>query len=196
MPETTVDFRAPPPSPVASGRRSFVTNNEFLTEFLETSLRVPDLVLPDKIFPKQINDETPPKVDFVALCFHEDEDLIDIVSDSIARLGCFQLINHGISPGIVAAAVEVAGGIFMVPPEMRDAVTRSPEKPRGFEGHHDEVEEEEEGRELNEEFIWCKNDEELKLKLEGIWPIGYPNFRYSDFFFHIRIILFFHGNKV
>jgi len=182
MPETTVDFRAPPPSPVASGRRSTVTNNEFLTEFLETSLRVPDLVLPDKIFPKQINDETPPKVDFVALCFHEDEDLIDIVSDSIARFGCFQLINHGISPGIVAAAVEVAGGIFTVPPEMRDAVTRSPEKPRGFEEYHDEVEEEEEVKELNEEFIWCKNDEELKLKLEGIWPIGYPNFRYFEFY--------------
>lgn len=194
MPETTVDFRAPPPSPVASGRRSTVTNNEFLTEFLETSLRVPDLVLPDKIFPKQINDETPPKVDFVALCFHEDEDLIDVVLESIARFGCFQLINHGISPGIVAAAVEVAGGIFTVPPDMRDAVTRSPEKPRGFEEHDDEVEEKE-GRELNEEFIWCKNDEELKLKLEGIWPIGYPNFRYFESFCIFPLFCFFR-NKV
>ncbi|WJX86246.1 non-hem dioxygenase in morphine synthesis N-terminal [Trifolium repens] len=172
MPETSVNFRAPPPSPVASGRRSTVTNNEFLTEFLETSLRVPDLVLPDKIFPKQINHETPPKIDFVSLCFHKDEDLINVVSDSIARFGCFQLLNHGISQQLMAAAIEAAGGIFLVPPGKRDAVTRSPEKLRGFEEY---PEGDEEGSELNEEFIWRK-DEELKLKMEGIWPIGYPNF--------------------
>jgi hypothetical protein len=182
MPETSVNFRAPPPSPVASGRRSTVTNNEFLTEFLETSLRVPDLVLPDKIFPKQINHETPPKIDFVSLCFHKDEDLINVVSDSIARFGCFQLLNHGISQQLMAAAIEAAGGIFLVPPGKRDAVTRSPEKLWGFEEYR---EGEEEGSELNEEFIWRK-DEELKLKMEGIWPIGYPNFRYKYF-----IIIFF-----
>jgi hypothetical protein len=182
MPETSVNFRAPPPSPVASGRRSTVTNNEFLTEFLETSLRVPDLVLPDKIFPKQINHETPPKIDFVSLCFHKDEDLINVVSDSIARFGCFQLLNHGISQQLMAAAIEAAGGIFLVPPGKRDAVTRSPEKLRGFEEY---PEGDEEGSELNEEFIWRK-DEELKLKMEGIWPIGYPNFRYKYF-----IIIFF-----
>ncbi|CAK8560247.1 unnamed protein product [Lathyrus sativus] len=172
MPEIPVDFRAPPPSPVASGRRSTVTNNEFLTEFLETSLRVPDLVLPDKIFPKQSHHETPPKVDFVSLCFHEEEDLIDVVSDSIANFGCIQLINHGISPQLMAAAVGAARGIFLLPPGERDVVSRSPEKLWGFEVYH---EGENEGSELNEEFIWCK-DEELKLKLEGIWPIGYPNF--------------------
>lgn len=180
MPETTVDFRAPPPSPVASSRRSSVTNDEFLTEFLEASLRVPNLVLPDKIFPKQKHHETPPKVDFVSLCFHEDEALRDVVLDSMARTGCFQLLNHGIPPQLVAAAADAAGGIFLIPSGKRAAVTRSLEKPWGFEEYHAGEEEEEElGSELSEEFVWC-NDEELTLKMEGIWPIGYPKFRYIN----------------
>ncbi|KAF2301168.1 hypothetical protein GH714_020601 [Hevea brasiliensis] len=67
MPENPIDFRAPPPSPIASGRRSSVANDDVLTEFLEHSLRVPDLVLPDKIFPRQKIVETPPRIDFQSL---------------------------------------------------------------------------------------------------------------------------------
>ncbi|XP_027337302.1 1-aminocyclopropane-1-carboxylate oxidase [Abrus precatorius] len=174
MPEIPVDFRAPPPSPVASGRRSSVTNDEVLTEFLEASLRVPDLVLPDKIFPKQKLLETPPKVDFVSLCFHRDDALRDIVSDSLTTLGCFQLLNHGIPLQLMASVADAAAGIFQIPPDKRSPATRSPEKPWGFEEYH-AGEEEEVGSGLNEEFVWC-NDNELKLKMEGIWPIGYPNF--------------------
>ncbi|TKY64447.1 Gibberellin 2-beta-dioxygenase 2 [Spatholobus suberectus] len=171
MPEIPVDFRAPPPSPVASGRRSTFTNDDVLTEFLEASLRVPDLVLPDKIFPKQKHLEAPPEVDFVALCFHSDDALRDVASDALARIGCFQLLNHGIPPQLIAAAAEAAAGVFRVPPAKRMAATRSPEKPWGFEEYH-AGEEEGEG---SEEFVWC-NDNELKSKMEGIWPIGYPNF--------------------
>ncbi|KAG5021366.1 hypothetical protein JHK85_017708 [Glycine max] len=171
MPEITVDFRAPPPSPVASGRRSTVTNDDVLTEFLEASLRVPDLVLPDKIFPKQKQLEAPPEVDFVSLCFHCDDALRDVVSDSLARLGCFQLLNHGIPLQLMAAVAEAAGGIFEVPPTNRASATRSPEKPWGFEEYHAG----EEVGDGSEEFVWC-NDNELNSKMEGIWPIGYPNF--------------------
>lgn len=176
MREINVDFRAPPPSPVASGRKSSFANDDVLTDFLETSLHVPDLVLPDKIFPKQNQQETPPKVDFVSLCFHEDDDLCDVVLDSMARIGCFQLLNHGISTQVMAAATDAAKGIFLVPPVERVIATRSPEKPWGFEEYHTGEENEEQGNELNEEFVWC-NYEELKLKMERIWPIGYPNFR-------------------
>lgn len=171
MPELTVDFRAPPPSPVASGRRSTFTNDDVLTDFLETSLRVPDLVLPDKIFPKQNHLHAPPQVDFVSLCFHHDEALRGAVSDALARIGCFQLLNHGIPPQLMATTAEAAAGVFQVPAEMRLSAKRSPEKPWGFEEYH-AGEEEEEG---SEEFVWC-NEEELKSKMEGIWPIGYPNF--------------------
>ncbi|KAG5016227.1 hypothetical protein JHK85_022363 [Glycine max] len=171
MPDITVDFRAPPPSPVASGRSSTVTNDDVLTEFLEASLRVPDLVLPDKIFPKQNHLEAPPEVDFVSLCFHCDDALRDIVSDSLARIGCFQLLNHGIPLQLMTAVAEAAAGIFQVPPANRVSATRSPEKPWGFEEYH-AGEEEGDG---SEEFVWC-NDHELKSKMDGIWPIGYPNF--------------------
>lgn len=78
-------------------------------------------------------------------------------------------MNHGI-PQEVAAAAKV---VFTVAPAERAAVTRSPpEKAWGFEENHWE----EDGSELNEEFVWCR-DQELKLKMEGIQPIGYSNFR-------------------
>ncbi|XP_057736240.1 1-aminocyclopropane-1-carboxylate oxidase 1 [Arachis stenosperma] len=174
MPEAVVDFRAPPPSPVASGRRSSVTNDEVLTEFLESSLRVPDLVLPDKFFPKQKLLETPPKVDFVSLCFHRDEAECDAVLDAMAKIGCFQLMNHGIPRELVVSAAEAAAGVFGVPPVKREALMRSPEKPWGYEEYHG-GEEEEEVSEMCEEFVWCREDE-LKLNMEGISPIAYPNF--------------------
>ncbi|KAJ7963068.1 1-aminocyclopropane-1-carboxylate oxidase 3 [Quillaja saponaria] len=172
MPEIPIDFRAPPPSPVASGRRSCVTNEDVLTEFLETSLRVPDLFLPDKFFPKQKYTETPPKIDFQLLSVSdEDHTVSNIILDSIARIGCLQLVNHGIADEQIRSAVVAATGIFQVPSEKRVAVMRSSEKQYGFDEEHGE----EEGSELNEEFVWCRDDG-LKLKMEGIWPIGYSNF--------------------
>ncbi|XP_028783606.1 1-aminocyclopropane-1-carboxylate oxidase 4-like [Neltuma alba] len=175
IPDIPIDFRAPPPSPIASGRRSSFANDDVLTEFLETSLRVPDLILPDKIFPKQNCLETPPKVDFRSLCSdHEDyvASSSDVVSDSMARIGCFQLVNHGVPRELMASSREVAQAIFQVPPEKRATVTRSPpEKPWGFEEYHSE----EDGSELSEEFVWCR-DHDLKLKMEGISPVGYSKF--------------------
>ncbi|KAF7814225.1 1-aminocyclopropane-1-carboxylate oxidase [Senna tora] len=171
-PEIPVDFRAPPPSPIASGRRSSFTNDDVLTSFLENSLRVPDLILPDKIFPKQRTLETPPKLDLRSLCSDRDIAADDVVSDSMARIGCFQIVNHGIPREVMDSSREAAKAIFEVSPEKRAAVTRSPpEKPWGFEEFHWE----EDGSELSEEFVWCR-DRELELKMEGIWPIGYSNF--------------------
>ncbi|KAK4267407.1 hypothetical protein QN277_024193 [Acacia crassicarpa] len=175
IPEIPIDFRAPPPSPIASGRRSSFANDDVLTEFLQTSLRVPDLILPDKIFPRQKFLETPPKVDFRSLCSDDHEDAASssqVVSDSLARIGCFQLVNHGVPRELMTSSREAARAIFQVSPEERAAVTRSPpEKPWGFEEYHSE----EDGSELSEEFVWCR-DHDLKLKMEGILPIGYSEF--------------------
>ncbi|XP_054785003.1 1-aminocyclopropane-1-carboxylate oxidase 1 [Prosopis cineraria] len=175
IPDIPIDFRAPPPSPIASGRRSSFANDDVLTEFLETSLRVPDLILPDKIFPKQNCLETPPKVDFRSLCSDHDDaaSLSDVVSDSLARIGCFQLVNHGVPRELMTSTREVAArAIFQVSPEKRATVTRSPpEKPWGFEEYHSD----EDGSELSEEFVWCR-DHDLKLKMEGISQIGYSKF--------------------
>ncbi|TYJ46647.1 hypothetical protein E1A91_A02G133500v1 [Gossypium mustelinum] len=169
VPENPFEFRAPPPSPVASARRSCVTNDEVLSEFLQHSLRVPDLILPDKVFPRQKFIDNPPKIDFQALNSMQTETLPKIL-DSIATIGCFQLVNYGIPVESIRSALTAAAGIFQLPPQKRTAVTRSPEKLYGFE----EVHEEDEG-EVSEEFVWCKA-KALELAMEGIWPVGYSNF--------------------
>lgn len=171
--ENPIDFRAPPPSPVASGRRSSLTNDDVITEFLQHSLHVPNLILPDKFFPKQKSVEDPPTIDFEALCSdHYDDATVTKVMESIARIGCFQLVNHGISSDFVRSVQTQATGIFQVSPEKRASIARSPEKPYGFEEVHDE----EADTELSEEFVWCR-ELGLKLAMERIWPIGYSNFR-------------------
>lgn len=171
MPEKPLDFRAPPPSPIGTGRRSCVTNDDVLTEFLEHSLRVPDLILPDKVFPRQKFIENPPRVDFQSLKSTH-SDAISKVLDSIATIGCFQLVNYGIPRELTKTALATAAGVFQVSPEKRAVVTRSPEKPYGFEEvHHGEEE-----SELSEEFVWGR-DEILEQGMEGIWPLGYSKFR-------------------
>ncbi|KAI6690083.1 hypothetical protein NL676_026911 [Syzygium grande] len=170
--ERPVDFRAPPPSPVASGRRSCVTNDDVLTEFLESSLRVPDLVLPDKIFPKQKFIENPSSIDFNSLGA-PGSDSASRMLDSIARVGCFQLVDHGIGCEFSNSALAAAAGIFLVPPEKRAAAMRSPEKPYGFEEVHGG--EEDESSELAEEFMWCR-EKGLESELKRIWPLGYSHF--------------------
>ncbi|KAL4308394.1 hypothetical protein GQ457_01G039600 [Hibiscus cannabinus] len=166
MAENPFDFRAPPPSPVAGGRCSCFANDEVLSEFLENSPRVPDLVLPDKVFPKHKFIENPPKIDFRELDSMGSETLPKIM-DSVATIGCFQVVNYGIPGESIRSALSAAAGIFQLPPEKRATVTRSPENSYGFE----EIHEEDEG----EEFVWCKA-KSLELAMEGIWPVGYSNF--------------------
>ncbi|KAB5574279.1 hypothetical protein DKX38_001473 [Salix brachista] len=172
MPENFMDFRAPPPSPIASGRRSSVTNDEVLTEFLEHSLRVPDLILPDRIFPRHKTVETPPRIDFQSLNSGESGSVLKML-DSIARTGCFQLVNFGIPGEFIRSVSVTAAGIFQLPPEKKEAVSRSLERPYGFEEVHGDHQEAE--SEVSEDFVWCK-DESLKVDMEGIWPTGYSNF--------------------
>lgn len=171
MPENPIDFRAPPPSPIASGRRSSVTNDGVLNEFLEHSLRVPDLILPDNFFPKQKIVETPPRIDCQSLNSKESNSVLKTL-DSIARIGCFQLVNFGIPSEFIKLVSVMAAGIFQLPSEKKAAVMKSPEKPYGFEEVHGDQEAE---NELSEEFVWSK-DESLKLDMERIWPTGYSNF--------------------
>uniref|UniRef100_A0A6N2MK25 Non-haem dioxygenase N-terminal domain-containing protein n=1 Tax=Salix viminalis TaxID=40686 RepID=A0A6N2MK25_SALVM len=168
MPENFNDFRAPPPSPIASGRRSSVTNDEVLTEFLEHSLRVPDLILPDRIFPRHKTVETPPRIDFQSLNSGESDSVVKML-DSIARTGCFQLVNFGI-PGRCRSRQPES---FSCLPKRRRQVSRSLERPYGFEEVHGDHQEAE--SEVSEDFVWCK-DESLTVDMEGIWPTGYSNF--------------------
>lgn len=96
------DFRAPPPSPVASSRRaSFMANEDVLSEFLDKCGRVPNLVLPDKVFPKHtflVN--PPPTFDFLRL------GSLSTLLDAIATFGCFQLVNHGVPESMVKSVTD------------------------------------------------------------------------------------------
>ncbi|CAA7025775.1 unnamed protein product [Microthlaspi erraticum] len=100
------DFRAPPPSPVASSRRaSFTANEDVLSEFLDKCGRVPNLVLPDKVFPKHRFILNPPTFDFLRLGSLQ---VSAMLLDAIATIGCFQLTNHGIPEATVRAAMAAA----------------------------------------------------------------------------------------
>ncbi|KAK9069737.1 hypothetical protein SSX86_010131 [Deinandra increscens subsp. villosa] len=163
-----LDFRAPPPSPVASGRRSSVANDEILTEFLHRSLHVPDLVLPDRVFPRQNSKiQKLPKLDFDALNL-TDPDFSEII-EMIAQTGCFELVNHGISRQLLSSAAKSGAGVFQLSPVKKNVVSRSADKLYGFvEFHGDE-------KESGEEFVWCRDDL-LKSEMEAVWPDQYSNF--------------------
>lgn len=170
-PINAVDFRAPPPSPVASGRRSSFANDDVLTEYLQQSLKVPDLVLPDRVFPRQKPVKNPPRIDFEKLGSSENELGLEIC-DQIAQVGCLELINHGVSPDLMRLVLFLAGGVFQIPPERKKTVARSPERRYGFEEFHGE----EEIRDESEEFLWC-DEVAMKVEMEGIWPFGFSNFK-------------------
>ncbi|KAL2243296.1 UNVERIFIED_CONTAM: hypothetical protein Sindi_0447600 [Sesamum indicum] len=165
-----VDFRAPPPSPVAPGRRSSFANDDVLTEYLQQSLKVPDLILPDRVFPRQKSVQNPPRIDLQNLDSLE-KDAGAEISELIAQVGCFEVINHGIPRDFIKLVLDLVGGVFEIPPEKKKTVARSPERRYGFEEIHGE----EEIKDQNEEFLWC-GDEAMRLEMEGIWPNGYSNF--------------------
>ncbi|KMT01189.1 hypothetical protein BVRB_9g212080 [Beta vulgaris subsp. vulgaris] len=169
----TFDFRAPPPSPIGSSRRaSSVANDEVLSEFLEHTLRVPDLILPHRIFPKQTPLREILAVDFQALKLKRD-DSIAMIRDSLSDIGCFQVINHGISSELIATVVRRARRVFRMSPEEKIMAVRSVDVRYGFEevsGEQEEV-----VSEMSEEFVWGRNCG-FKLKMEGIWPVKYSKF--------------------
>lgn len=168
-----VDFRAPPPSPVAPGRRSSFANDDILTEYLQQSLKVPDLILPDRAFPRQNSAQNPPIINLQNLGLSENESGVE-VSELIAQVGCFEVINHGISRDLIRLVLFLAAGIFEISPEKKKTVARSQERRYGFEEFHGD---EEIVIDQSEELLWC-GDEAMRLEMEGIWPFGYSNFRY------------------
>ncbi|KAK6124685.1 hypothetical protein DH2020_041568 [Rehmannia glutinosa] len=145
-----VSFRAPPPSPVAPGRKSSFANDDVLTEYLHQSLKVPDLILPDRVFPRQKSAQNPPKIDLRDLDSLENETGKEI-SELIAQTGCFEVTNHGISRDLIKLVLFLGAAIFEISPEKKKAVARSPERRYGFEEIHGE----EEIRDQSEEFLWC-----------------------------------------
>ncbi|VFQ83220.1 unnamed protein product [Cuscuta campestris] len=164
-------FRAPPPSPIAHGRRSGIANDQELTQFLQSSLRVPNLALPGRGFPRRKLARDPPELDFRALESMGPESTLDVL-DSAARAGCFVVINHGIPGELIRSVLAAGDGVFRIPPEVKAEAARSPEIPWGFEEVDGEAE-----THGSEEFVWCNDDPAFIKKMEGFWPMGFSNFR-------------------
>lgn len=165
-----IEFRAPPPSPVGPGHRSSVANDDVLSNFLEHSLRVPDLILPDRVFPRQKPTQNPPKLDFKSLDSVEDDSLLSTM-ESIGQIGCFELVNHGIPTDLIKSVTNAGAGIFEISAEKKAELVRSSERAYGFvesNGDHEE-------KERSEEFVWCL-DEAIKVEMEGVWPNHYSHF--------------------
>ncbi|XP_038987612.1 uncharacterized protein LOC103722022 isoform X2 [Phoenix dactylifera] len=163
------ESRAPPPSPVAEplADGSEAPGDEELAGFLSQSLRIPELNLPDRIFPRNPAPWNPPEIDFRAMVSPEnDGSAVELLKSTGSAFGCFQLVNHGIPRDLIAAGEVAAAAAFSIPPEKKKAAARSPERRWGFE-----VEEEEEG---GEELLWYRND--MGEILAGIWTPGYKDF--------------------
>ncbi|XP_010267165.1 PREDICTED: 1-aminocyclopropane-1-carboxylate oxidase 5 [Nelumbo nucifera] len=173
LPANQPDFRAPPPSPIgnAIARRPAVVNEDEITEFLEHSLRVPDLILPEQIFPRQIPIGDPPEIDFESISLL-DKNSISKVLEPATVVGCFQIVNHGISADLIRSVSAAADGLFRISSENKATVLRSSAKLYGFEEFSGG---EESDADTSEEFVWCMDDG-LNSVMERIWPDGYSNF--------------------
>ncbi|KAI3945283.1 hypothetical protein MKX01_035044 [Papaver californicum] len=172
--QNQTDFRAPPPSPIGNDakRKSTFINEKELNEFLEHSLQVPDLILPvNRTFPREIlSTQKPPEIDFSSLTSSTQFD--SKVLESISVIGCFQLLNHGISNDLIESVLNGSVGVFGIPKEYKSILSRNSGKPYGFEefsgGGDNEME-------TSEEFVWCK-DSRLNILMEVFWSDGYLNF--------------------
>ncbi|RZC51375.1 hypothetical protein C5167_019795 [Papaver somniferum] len=173
--QNQTDFRAPPPSPIGNNdtnRKSTFVNENELNEFLERSLQVPDLVLPiNRVFPREIlSTKKPPEIDYNSLTSSTQFD--SKVLESISVIGCFQLLNHGISNDLIQSVLNDSVGVFGVSKEYKSILSRNSGKPYGFEEFSGGGDEE---TETSEEFVWCR-DSGLNMLMEVFWSDGYLNF--------------------
>lgn len=107
-------FRAPPPTPIATGKgyRSAAVDDWVLADYLENSLKVPDLTLPESCFPSRSPVKTPPEVDLSALLADE-ESAVRRVLAAAADFGAFRIGGwDAVTAKEVRAAIEAGGGVF------------------------------------------------------------------------------------
>lgn len=114
-------FRAPPPTPVATGKgsRSAAVNDWVLAEYLERSLTVPDLTLPESCFPTMSPVKDPPEIDLLALLASEETAVRQVLAAAV-EIGAFRIGGGGkvVAPEDVRATIEVGGGVFGVAGEL------------------------------------------------------------------------------
>ncbi|XP_010922721.1 uncharacterized protein [Elaeis guineensis] len=114
-------FRAPPPTPVATGKgsRSAAVDDWVLSEYLDRSLKVPNLTLPESCFPMRSPVKDPPEVDLPALLGGE-ESAVRRVLAAVVEIGAFRIGGRDkvAAAEEVRAAIEAGGAVFGVPGEL------------------------------------------------------------------------------
>lgn len=172
-------FRAPPPSPIATaqGIKSAGVNNEILSEFLEHTLRIPELSLPEPFIPFR----GLPAFDLLSVRSREQRKATGrrLVQSAI-EIGCFQVVNHGISRDLTVRAEEQSSRLFDLPVERKQLIVRSDRSRFGFE--HIDAEGDgaaERNLSLQQTFWVDQNDNSMEKIIRKAWPEGFDNFSHA-----------------
>ncbi|XP_072954808.1 uncharacterized protein [Typha angustifolia] len=118
-------FRAAPPTPIrtAKGSRSAAANDLVLAEYLENSLKIPDLTLPSSHFPTRSPLPPPPaiadEIDLEAI-LSGDAAAVHRLLAAATESGAFSIRGgDDVAIGDVGSAIEVGSEVFRVSDEWR-----------------------------------------------------------------------------
>ncbi|KAG0457699.1 hypothetical protein HPP92_022856 [Vanilla planifolia] len=157
--------RAPPPTPIATGKglRTAAVDDEVLAEYLDTSLKVPDLTLPHAYFPSRSTSPTKmsAEIDLSALAAGDEASVRWIVS-AAAESGAFRIDGGDVvTSEEVRTAIEVGDSVF-------DSMAA---RRRGLVSRFD-------GGGIGEEICWHRSRrKEMEPVLEDVSPETYRTFR-------------------
>ncbi|XP_038881407.1 uncharacterized protein LOC120072944, partial [Benincasa hispida] len=102
---------APPPSPIPTGTGSRSAANETFKTFLEKSIHLPQLSLPESRFLSGVN-PTPAVVDFRSLVSPGGGEAAARMLRSVNEFGAFRIVNHGISGEEILSVVNEAKSVL------------------------------------------------------------------------------------
>ncbi|KAI3896641.1 hypothetical protein MKX03_024690 [Papaver bracteatum] len=114
-------LRTPPPSPISNARglKSAAVNDDILADYLEKTLQVPDLTLPESYALSNNKNENnhshrhhiPFEINYSALK-SRDEDSVRQLFQSVTELGVFRLTGHGVSAEELQSTISEADLVF------------------------------------------------------------------------------------
>ncbi|GLJ26371.1 hypothetical protein SUGI_0508110 [Cryptomeria japonica] len=159
--------RAPPPTPNQGGNASAIVNSDAFSAFLERSLGIANLVLPESPTKPTAMDRDLPVIDLSG----ERDEVVRLIRDSAKEFGAFQVVNHGIPWQTVERAEEECKGLFELTVEEKEGICRSFNGGSAF-GFDDDT-----STSMRQESFWLEKDaEQMEAFLRNIWPQGCVNF--------------------
>uniref|UniRef100_A0A0D6QYA7 Fe2OG dioxygenase domain-containing protein n=1 Tax=Araucaria cunninghamii TaxID=56994 RepID=A0A0D6QYA7_ARACU len=160
--------RAPPPTPSQGNHASAVVNNDAFSAFLERSLGIATLVLPESPTATASEDRDIPLID---LC-GERKELVKRIAESASEFGCFQVVNHGVPAETADIAEQECNRLFELPLEIKEGICRSLGSPFGFDDGACDT-----STSMRQESFWLqKSAEQIEELIKIIWPEGCVKF--------------------